>query len=208
MAETELESALYRVSCPCVINAAENSPELEEIKRINHEYQAEIQNLISGNRYDGKEDFAVVLQPFLQTFFIPHIGEGEADPSFFSVDCFQISERAQAEMAINLWNNMLEPVGRKQAYNNFTYDRSKIHSISNLPEITTTTPAPHSGSTTIIPPTVIVPKCPSPIPVWVPVVVGICSLLAGLFVSWLILTRISRKKNKKERKIEMKGTQF
>ena len=103
MAETELESALYRVSCPCVINPSENSPELEAIKRINHEYQvrersfylfnlilsicfngiiipllfllqAEIQNLISGNRYDGKEDFAVVLQPFLQTFFIPRIG--------------------------------------------------------------------------------------------------------------------------------------
>lgn len=37
--ETKLESVLYRTSCPCVINAAENSPELEEIKRINLEYQ-------------------------------------------------------------------------------------------------------------------------------------------------------------------------
>lgn len=36
--------------------------------------QVEIQHLISGNRYDGKEDFAVVLQPFLQTSFIPRIG--------------------------------------------------------------------------------------------------------------------------------------
>lgn len=32
---------------------------------------------------------------------------GEADPSFFSVDCFHISERAHAEMAIALWNNMV-----------------------------------------------------------------------------------------------------
>ncbi|CAG06202.1 unnamed protein product, partial [Tetraodon nigroviridis] len=87
----------------------------------------EIQDLISGNRYDGKDDFAVVLQPFLQTSFIPTIGVGEVDTSFFSVDCFHISERAHAEMAIALWNNMLEPLGRKQAFNNFTYDRSKIH---------------------------------------------------------------------------------
>lgn len=36
--------------------------------------QVEIQHLISGNRYDGKDDFAVVLQPFLQTSFIPRIG--------------------------------------------------------------------------------------------------------------------------------------
>lgn len=33
--------------------------------------------------------------------------EGEADTSFFSLDCFHISERAHAEMAIALWNNMV-----------------------------------------------------------------------------------------------------
>ncbi|KAF3850075.1 hypothetical protein F7725_019794, partial [Dissostichus mawsoni] len=68
---------------------------MEEMKRINRKYQAEIQHLISGDPFKGKEDFAVVLQPFLQNFFIPYIG--------------------------------LEPVGRKQNYNNFTYDRSKIN---------------------------------------------------------------------------------
>ncbi|KAM6915452.1 phospholipase B1, membrane-associated-like [Xenentodon cancila] len=144
-------SLLPRINCPCVVNAAENSPELEEIKRINHEYQAEIQYLVSGDRYDGKEDFAVVLQPFLHKSFIPHIGKGEADLSFFSVDCFHISERAHAEMAIALWNNMLEPVGRKQTYNNFTYDRSKINcpseaspfiftKINSLPPVSSTVP--------------------------------------------------------------------
>lgn len=99
----KLDFVICRTSCPCVVNAAENSPELEEIKRVNHEYQViqqpkknknikkshfkwtslylsfifsqvEIQHLISGNRYDGKDDFAVVLQPFLQTSFIPTIG--------------------------------------------------------------------------------------------------------------------------------------
>ncbi|XP_041815327.1 phospholipase B1, membrane-associated-like [Chelmon rostratus] len=199
-------SLLQRTSCPCVINPAENSPELQEIKRINREYQAEVRDLVFGNRYDGKEDFAVVLQPFLENFFIPHIGEGEADPSFFSVDCFHISERAHAEMAISLWNNMLEPVGRKQAYNNFTYDRFKIHcpsevnpfiftNINSLPSPPVTTPNP-------------VMECPPSLPVWVPVVAGVASLLVGIIVTAFIFSCFQHQKSKAERAEAMKGTVF
>ncbi|XP_042359876.1 phospholipase B1, membrane-associated-like [Plectropomus leopardus] len=206
-------SLLQRTSCPCVINPAENSPEIEEIKRINRDYQAEIQHLISGNRYDGKEDFSVVLQPFLKNSFIPRIGVGEADSSFFSVDCFHISERAHAEMAIGLWNNMLEPVGRKQTYNNFTYDRSKIHcpseanpfiftKINSLPSppVTTTTtpvytPSTTTTATTSSPEPTILPKCPSSVPVWGTVIVGITSLLVGIFATSQIC-RCQRQRNK------------
>ncbi|XP_044233265.1 phospholipase B1, membrane-associated-like [Thunnus albacares] len=224
-------SLLQRGSCPCVINPAENSPEFEEIKRINHEYQAEIQYLISGDRYDGKEDFAVVLQPFLHNSFIPQIGMGEADTSFFSVDCFHISERAHAEMAIALWNNMLEPVGRKQAYNNFTYDRSKIHcpseaspfiftkinSLPSPPVMTSTIDTPTSDTTSTSTststsssptPTIFVPSCSSPIAVWVPVVVGIVCLLVGITVTWAFLSCFQRRKNKEEKEVEMRGTGF
>ncbi|KAM7395163.1 hypothetical protein PAMA_006764 [Pampus argenteus] len=213
---------LQREGCPCVIIPDANSPEFEEIKRINSEYQAEIQYLISGDRYDGKEDFAVVLQPFLRHSFIPYIGTGEPDPSFFSVDCFHISERTNAEMAIALWNNMLEPVDRKQAYNNFTYDRSKIHcpseanpfiftkinSLPSPPVMTTTTDTPTSNTaTTSSPaPTILVPKCTSPMPIWVPVVVGIFSLLAGIILTWIILSYVQRQK--KNVAVEMKGTGF
>nr|XP_019953033.1 PREDICTED: phospholipase B1, membrane-associated-like [Paralichthys olivaceus] len=207
-------SLLPRNSCPCLINPAENSPELEEIKRINQEYQIEIQHLISGDRYEGKEDFAVVLQPFLHNTFIPHIGKGEADPSFFSVDCFHISERAHAEMAIALWNNMLEPVGRKQPYNNFTYDRSKIHCPSqaspfvftkknSLPRPPVTLP-PISSPTSATP----VVECPSSLPVWVPVVAGVVSLLAGITVAWLLFSCCQGPKNKVRRGVEMNATNF
>ncbi|XP_068199290.1 phospholipase B1, membrane-associated-like [Antennarius striatus] len=215
-------SLVPRTSCPCVISPVENSPELEEIKRINHKYQIEIQQLVSGDRYDGKEDFAVVLQPFLQTSFIPHIGEGEVDSSFFSVDCFHISERTHAEMAIALWNNMLEPVGRKQAYNNFTHDRSKIrcpseanpfiftkvNSLPSPPVTTTTTASPGSSSTTSVEPTIPVTKCPWSMPVWVPVIIGIFSLLAGVIGGWLILSFIGRQRKNLEKPVEMKGTGF
>ncbi|XP_061609687.1 phospholipase B1, membrane-associated-like isoform X1 [Phyllopteryx taeniolatus] len=208
-------SLLQRTSCPCVINPTENSPEIEEVKRINLEYQAEIHNLISGSRYDGKEDFAVVLQPFLHNSFIPFIGEGEADTTLFSVDCFHISERAHAEMSIALWNNMLEPVGRKQAYNNFTYDRSKIHcptesspflftkvnSASRQPW--TTTAASHTTSTTQ---TVVIHQCATPRPLWVPVVVGVVSLLVGIAFAWFMCSFVLQKRSKTQCPVEMKAT--
>ncbi|XP_047430437.1 phospholipase B1, membrane-associated-like [Mugil cephalus] len=214
---------LQRSLCPCVIHPSVNSPELEKIRQINLKYQTEIQYLLSGDRYNGKEDFAVVLQPFLQHFFIPYIGKGETDPSFFSLDCFHISERTHAEMAIALWNNMLEPVGRKQVYNNFTYDRSKIHcpseaspfiftKINSLPSPpvtdTTTAPSPATDATFSTSPA-LTTLCPSSIPVWVPVVVGIVSLLAGVTASWLILSSCHRRKNKAVTTGEvLKGTGF
>ncbi|XP_054910123.1 phospholipase B1, membrane-associated-like isoform X2 [Poeciliopsis prolifica] len=204
-------SLQQRSSCHCVINPANNAPQFEELKRINRNYQTEIEYLIYGDRYDGKEDFAVVLQPFFHYSFIPQTGVGETDTSFFSVDCFHLSERAHAEMAIALWNNMLEPVGRKQAYNNFTHDRAKIHCPSEAsPFIFTksnsqaplpkTTVDPGSIITTREISSTIQPKCSTPIPVWVPVVVGFGCFLVGLFMSWCIMSVVQRKKSKKSAK--------
>ncbi|XP_037101363.1 phospholipase B1, membrane-associated-like [Syngnathus acus] len=211
-------SLLQRTICPCVINPTENSPEIKEIKQINLEYQAEIHNLISGSRYDGKEDFAVVLQPFLHNFFIPNIGEGEVDTTFFSVDCFQISERTHAEMAIGLWNNMLEPVGRKQAYNNFTYDRSKIHcpteaspfiftkvNSASPPTWTTTTAASHPTTSPNSTATGFVPLCATPQPLWLPIVVGVVSLLVGITSAWFVCSFILAKRHKTECQVELRA---
>uniref|UniRef100_A0A3Q2DK02 Uncharacterized protein n=1 Tax=Cyprinodon variegatus TaxID=28743 RepID=A0A3Q2DK02_CYPVA len=89
-----------------------------------HLCQTETINVVYGGRYDGREDFAAVIQPFFRTSVIPLNADGLPDTSFFSEDCFHFSERGQADMAAALWNNMLEPVGKKQTYNNFTNDRN------------------------------------------------------------------------------------
>ncbi|XP_050171347.1 phospholipase B1, membrane-associated [Myiozetetes cayanensis] len=112
--------------CPCFLNPEENSPELQEIKRVNRDFQAEALQLINSGRYENREDFAVVMQPFFRNTLLPLDSTGWPDLSFFAADCFHFSVRGYAEMAVALWNNMLEPVGEKQTYNNFTLERSKL----------------------------------------------------------------------------------
>ncbi|NXG22658.1 PLB1 Phospholipase, partial [Grallaria varia] len=112
--------------CPCFLKPEENSPELQEIKRVNRDFQAEALQLVNSGRYEKREDFAVVLQPFFRNTLFPLDSTGKPDLSFFAADCFHFSVRGYAEMAMALWNNMLEPVGEKQTYNNFTYNRSKL----------------------------------------------------------------------------------
>ncbi|NWS98242.1 PLB1 Phospholipase, partial [Mionectes macconnelli] len=77
-------------------------------------------------RYENREDFAVVMQPFFRNTLLPLDSISRPDLSFFAADCFHFSVRGYGEMAMALWNNMLEPVGEKQTYNNFTLDRSKL----------------------------------------------------------------------------------
>ncbi|KFQ12613.1 Phospholipase B1, membrane-associated, partial [Leptosomus discolor] len=112
--------------CPCFLNPEENSSELQEIKRVNRDFQAEVSQLINSGRYEARQDFAVVMQPFFRNTLLPLDSNGKPDLSFFAADCFHFSVRGYAEMAVALWNNMLEPVGEKQTYNNFTHDRSKL----------------------------------------------------------------------------------
>lgn len=64
-------------------------------------------------RYDTRDDFTVVLQPFFDHTIIPRKPDGSVDRSFFAPDCFHFSGKAHAASALALWNAMLEPVGKK-----------------------------------------------------------------------------------------------
>ncbi|KAG7466084.1 hypothetical protein MATL_G00161080 [Megalops atlanticus] len=204
-------SLLQKNVCPCFLIPGEDSLELSEINRINREYQEATEHLVTGGRYDGREDFTVVIQPFFRNTIVPLTLDGKPDLTMFSVDCFHFSERGHSEMAISLWNNMLEPVGRKQAYNNFTHDRHKIRCptedqpfiftrINSFPTTSTTTQVP----STAVPP---VPHCSDSLPMWAAVLFGVTGLLIGWGITWLLLScRERRKKKKMASVIEMKGT--
>ncbi|XP_027479150.1 phospholipase B1, membrane-associated isoform X1 [Zalophus californianus] len=113
-------------NCTCLRHAQENPLELQELKQVNWNFQSGISRLSYKPQYLQREDFAVVVQPFFQNTLIPLNSRGSTDLTFFSEDCFHFSERGHAEMAIALWNNLLEPVGQKTTSNNFTHSRTKL----------------------------------------------------------------------------------
>ncbi|XP_078503486.1 phospholipase B1, membrane-associated [Lissotriton helveticus] len=122
-----LGCALLRPNaCPCFIKSRDGSPELTEMKIVNRDFQEETVALVQSGRYERRDDFTVVLQPFFKNTVVPKDNTGAPDLSFFSADCFHFSERGHAEMAIALWNNMLEPEGHKQNLNNFVHNRTKL----------------------------------------------------------------------------------
>ncbi|KAI1895188.1 hypothetical protein AGOR_G00103740 [Albula goreensis] len=218
-------SLLQQNVCPCFLVPAEDSLELSEINRVNRLYQEETERLVNGGRYDGREDFTVVIQPYFRNSIVPLSSDQKPDLSFFSVDCFHFSERGHSEMAIALWNNMLEPVGRKQVYNNFTHDRNKIQCptqdqpyiftrINSYPSIPTQAPittqtTPRTISAATITTATPVTHNSDSVPIWGAALLGVTGLLIGWGVTWLLLScRERRQKKKLENVVEMKGTGF
>ncbi|XP_049987545.1 phospholipase B1, membrane-associated isoform X5 [Alexandromys fortis] len=112
-------------NCSC-FERIHNPTAMQELKKVNWNFQSGISGLSYWPQYMQREDFAVVVQPFFRQTLIPLTKQGDMDLTVFSEDCFHFSERGHAEMAIALWNNMLEPVGRKTTSNNFTHSRTKL----------------------------------------------------------------------------------
>ncbi|KAL2306065.1 hypothetical protein Nmel_003967, partial [Mimus melanotis] len=177
--------------CPCFLNPEENSSELEEIKRVNRDFQAETLQLINSGWYEQREDFAVVIQPFFRNTLVPLDSTGKPDMSFFAADCFHFSVRGYAEMAMALWNNMLEPVGEKQSYNNFTQDRSKLKCPNPEKPFFSTRRNSGFGNSDLI-----LEKTESSVPYWAAIVTAVAGVLVGSLLGWVV----SRKRTKKSQR--------
>ncbi|XP_057716362.1 phospholipase B1, membrane-associated isoform X2 [Corythoichthys intestinalis] len=173
-------NVIQPLACPCFLLPGDDSPELAEAKRMNRELQIETEKVAYGGRYDDREDFAVVVQPFFRNSIVPLNADGRPDVSYFTEDCFHFSERGHADMAVAMWNNMLEPVGRKQTFNNFTSGRGGIKCpTEENPYIFT-----RMNSGLSLPST----HCPMDIPIWLAVVLAVSALLLGWGLTWLVLT--------------------
>ncbi|XP_030410144.1 phospholipase B1, membrane-associated [Gopherus evgoodei] len=188
--------------CPCFLTPQESSPELQETKIMNKDFQIKSMLMANTGRYAQREDFTVVVQPFFRNTIIPLDNNGKPDLSFFSMDCFHFTERGHAEMAIALWNNMLEPVGQKQSYNNFTHGRSKLKCptpeypflfTSRNSGLQNTTPAVGAGDPLV--------------PYWAVILAAIAGVLVGsVLIGVLMSRRLKKHQHERDKATEVNLT--
>ncbi|XP_058846609.1 phospholipase B1, membrane-associated [Acipenser ruthenus] len=111
---------LQRSFCSCLILPPDNSTELKELIEMNSVFQKKMEELIASGRYDKRDDFAVILQPYAKNAVPPRLPDGKVDFSYFTPDCFHFTIKGHEEMAKGLWNNMFQPEGKKDILDTFT----------------------------------------------------------------------------------------
>ena len=96
--------------CKCGTTGSE--ADVAMTKQAAVDYRAALEDLINSGLYEA-DDFTVVIQPFSVGLTPPLKPDGEPDKSYFAPDCFHLSTKGHKEMAVGLWNNMVQPIGQK-----------------------------------------------------------------------------------------------
>ncbi|XP_065334646.1 phospholipase B1, membrane-associated-like [Cloeon dipterum] len=104
------------IECRCLYGPG-GADNVKKLKAIVDAFHVAENDLISSGRYDIKDDFTVMIQPFTSSLEPPKtrniLGLDLADLSFLSVDCFHLSQKGHAAFATMQWNNLLQSVGNK-----------------------------------------------------------------------------------------------
>nr|XP_054759818.1 phospholipase B1, membrane-associated-like [Lytechinus pictus] len=101
---------VHSIVCSCLHKDGGKEAIYERAK----EYQRVVQEHIESGKFDDKDDFTVVYQPFFHETSIPKHADGSPDSSYFASDCFHLSQKGQAAQATANWNGLFEPVGSKR----------------------------------------------------------------------------------------------
>ncbi len=66
----------------------------QQLLNYTSEYRRLTDELIDSGRYDTREDFSAVVQPFMKDFKAPRLPNGQVDFSYFAPDCFHFSAKS------------------------------------------------------------------------------------------------------------------
>ncbi|XP_063719152.1 phospholipase B1, membrane-associated-like [Symsagittifera roscoffensis] len=102
--------------CFCYCAMLDDAYSKITMQQYNGLYRDNIWELIQTRRYDTREDFTVVIQPFLQDVAPPFLEDGTPDLSYFAPDCFHFSKKGHNYAGEGLWNNMFQKTGSKKTY--------------------------------------------------------------------------------------------
>ncbi|XP_003484539.1 phospholipase B1, membrane-associated-like isoform X1 [Bombus impatiens] len=109
------------IECSCLF-ALQFRDRREEYYEIIKRWQQLEEEVVNYSEFH-RNDFTVVSLPTLKHAKVPIAKDGFADLSYLSADCFHLSQKSNALLANNLWNNLLEPVGNKSSTWTPLYER-------------------------------------------------------------------------------------
>lgn len=101
----------HRLVCSC--GTDDDQGARNEVTAATKDVHRRLEILANATKYSDRDDFAVVIQPFFIETEVPLRDDGTPDRSWFAPDCFHFAVKGHEAAAVALWNNMLEPVGKK-----------------------------------------------------------------------------------------------
>ncbi|XP_065446055.1 phospholipase B1, membrane-associated-like [Chrysemys picta bellii] len=88
---------------PC--NCVDEDSKLDDVI-LRWSYQNDLEKLLKSGRYDVRDDFTIVLQPFLQEINLPHRMGWQVNGISIPKTPEEITEEECSALGVGLWNNM------------------------------------------------------------------------------------------------------
>lgn len=99
------------IECPCLL-AVQYKERRQEYYEIIDKWQELEEEIVNYPEFHTNT-FTVTNLSSIKNIKVPLAEDGFADLSYFSIDCFHLSQKCHAIMANYIWNNLLEPIGNK-----------------------------------------------------------------------------------------------
>jgi phospholipase B1 len=107
-------NVLHPFECYCAVSSDQKHVQLTTETAKN--FGLKLYEIAAKAKYNDRDDFTIVIQPFFTDVTVPTEPDGSPDFSYFAPDCFHFSTKGHAASAVGLWNNIVEKVGDKSPY--------------------------------------------------------------------------------------------